>query len=88
MTHSLFLVLFLYIIRCPHSLQRIGSLDLISFFAPQSGNDVTGKGWKIDSCMMPYRHRYTPYPVVVQASPHLLLEHCRGSVAAAVGSCL
>lgn len=30
------LVLFLYIMRCPHSLQRIGSRDLISFFTPQS----------------------------------------------------
>jgi hypothetical protein len=29
-------VLFLYMIRWPHSLQRIGSLGLISFFAPQS----------------------------------------------------
>lgn len=31
-------VLFLYMIRCPHSLHRIGSLDLISFFAPQSAH--------------------------------------------------
>jgi hypothetical protein len=29
-------VLFLYMMRWPHSLQRIGSLDFISFFAPQS----------------------------------------------------
>jgi hypothetical protein len=32
----LLLVRFLYMIRCPHSLQRIGSRGLISFFAPQS----------------------------------------------------
>ena len=30
------LVLFLYMMRCPHSLQRIGSRDLISFLTPQS----------------------------------------------------
>ena len=33
---SLLLVRFLYMIRCPHSLQRMGSRGLISFFAPQS----------------------------------------------------
>ena len=32
----LLLVLFLYIIRWPHSRQRMGSRDLISFLAPQS----------------------------------------------------
>ena len=34
--HTLRFVRFLYIIRCPHSRQRIGSRGLISFFAPQS----------------------------------------------------
>ena len=35
--NPLLFVLFLYIILWPHSLQRIGSRGLISFFAPQSG---------------------------------------------------
>ena len=38
----LLFVRFLYMIRCPHSLHRIGSRGLISFFAPQS---VLRKGW-------------------------------------------
>lgn len=33
---ALRLVLFLYMILWPHSRHRIGSRDLISFFAPQS----------------------------------------------------
>jgi hypothetical protein len=36
MDYTLRVVLFLYMMRCPHSLHRIGSLDLISFLAPQS----------------------------------------------------
>ena len=34
--HALRLVRFLYMMRCPHVLQRMGSRGLISFEAPQS----------------------------------------------------
>lgn len=46
--YTLLLVLFLYMIRCPHSLQRIGSLGLISFLAPQS----RGSGFGIQVTVM------------------------------------
>jgi len=41
--HVLRAVLFLYMILCPHSLQRIGSRDRISFLAPQSGYALLAK---------------------------------------------
>ena len=38
--NALRLVRFLYMMRCPHSRQRMGSRALISFFAPQSSKNV------------------------------------------------
>lgn len=58
--YALRLVLFLYMIRCPHSLHRMGSLDLISFFAPQSTNSVSEQQCQEDQT---HQHTGTPSPV-------------------------
>ena len=58
---ALRLVRFLYIIRCPHSLQRIGSLGLISFFAPQSVFSGECFGCALGEWIS-HLHRDTPFP--------------------------
>jgi hypothetical protein len=65
-------------IRCPHSLQRIGSLDLISLFAPQSCSWGMRFFLVKNAPRRSYLHKYTPYLALAKANhrcpgPRLLL---------------
>lgn len=54
-------VLFLYMMRCPHSRQRMGSRGLMSFFAPQSSIQLTHDS--IRDGHVSHQHTDTPSPV-------------------------
>jgi hypothetical protein len=58
-------VLFLYMIRCPHSLQRMGSRGLISFLAPQSSIQINTR--YCSRRHVSHQHTNTPYPASEEA---------------------